>query len=1626
MIESVLRMMGRGRAEAEGLDLFTRLLLTSTLERGLAGLGSEALARFARQAFQRLLTKPSGRHVIEFTTTDLAGDGQPPPTVLEILNDDMPFVVESVISELHAEGLIPRLVFHPIYKVQRSASGRLRAVVGPGDGNWEADQESYIAVLLDPIDAARQATLAQALDAVLIDVRKAAADSDAMRARVAGAVSAYESLISAHRAAPSTPAPQDLHEACDLLRWIGQGNFTLLGIRELDLVATPHTFDLRPISAGALGIARAALQDASPEAGRNVETSPATPALTPHMREVYAGPSPLVFSKSAETSRVRRRVPLDCIGVKRYTPNGDLAGETRLFGLFTPAAYMQPVETVPVVRHKVRKVLADARFPAESHNGRTLIDILENFPRDELMQIGQDRLHAWSMTLLDLHVRPRPTLLTRRDDLGSYTSALVFVPRDHYSSAVRERISHYLEGQLGGRVVAFYPYISSSPLVRVQLVIVGGGAPRVPDETLEHGIAEIITTWDERLEQALERSVANGKGSATALAFRGAFSAGYAEMFPVERAVEDIARIERLGPQLPVAIDFYREPGAPESRVRGAIYRFDQPIALSERVPLLENMGFKVIEERSYRIHPSLGGQRRAVVLHDMVLESASGAGVDLASHEIRMEDVFLAVFRGEAESDLFNSLVVAAGLDWREASMMRALAVYMRQMRSPFSTRYIAETLVRYPAIARDILELMRARFAGDPALSAARRDADAAVIRQRIEVALTSVQALDEDRILRRLVNLVGAIVRTNAFVRDPAGQAPPALAFKLASREIDRLPEPKPYREIFVYSPRVEGVHLRFAPIARGGIRWSDRAQDYRTEVLGLAKAQQVKNTVIVPSGAKGGFLPKLIRRDATREEVHAEGVACYRIFIETLLSLTDNLADGAVVPPAGIVRRDGDDPYLVVAADKGTATFSDYANQISLSRGFWLGDAFASGGSAGYDHKRLGITARGAWECVKRHFREMDIDIQTQPFTVVGVGDMSGDVFGNAMLLSPQIRLLAAFDHRDIFIDPHPDPVTSLAERKRLFDLPRSSWADYDRSRISAGGGVFSRNLKAIALTPQMRAALGMDATDMPLELTPADLIQAILRAKVDLLWFGGIGTFVRATDETDEQVGDRANDALRVSAADINARVVGEGANLGVTQRGRIEAAMRGVRLDTDFIDNSAGVNTSDQEVNIKIALSPALASGRLPLDERNRLLAAMSADVAGAVLANNHAQGLALSLAERASRKDVTHLARLTRHLEERGLIDRKLEALPSGTELSARGAGGRGLTRPELAVLMSWSKISLNADLVASKVPDAAGSNGVLSYFPALLRDRFPDDLAAHRLRREIVATRLTNTIVNLGGPDIIMRLAAAAQEQGREQLTVPVLAEAYLAALEIFGVEPAWRRIDALDGRIPGSLQLDLYQGLQELAADGAARLLRQARGRTMSEMVATYRSAAEELAAGLPALLPPVRRTTLEAAAHQLTTSGVPADVALRHAGLAVLGETVALAERADQAGAGVSETMRVLFAAEELLSLGDLRARAAALALTDEFDKQSVATSLAVVASTSQEIATRMLADHEARGVPLDVWTTANVPALTTARSVIEQALTAPATSVARLAVIADALRSIATRTDAKTR
>lgn len=1520
-------------------EAFAAALLRGVEEEGIA-LDAATRERLVDEAWRHFEIRPEGRHDVRVAIMPASGAGDAEATIVEIVNDDMPFLVESAVSALLDRGLEIALLLHPIFDVERDGEGRLTRFHGEaGDARLPgARRESLIHIeVADGLGESERETIQAELDQTFADVRAATGDWSAMRDRLGQAADAVSSA--AHL------PDGECREAAEFLRWLVDTGFVAIGMREFTYDADAENEPLAPVSGTGLGI----LRDRDLQVlrrGRELVV------VTPEIRAFLMEPAPIIITKANLRSRVKRRSHLDLIEVKLFGTDGRLAGELRVVGLFAAAAFNQRAATIPYLRRKVKAVEARLDFDPESYSGRQLVNVLETYPRDDLFQIDTDLLAEFAGEIMSLYERPRVGALARPDRFDRFVSVLVYVPRDRYDSAVRARIGDYLAEVYDGRVSAYYPaFLESVPLTRVHFVIgrYEGPTPVIDRAVLEREIARRVRTWSDMLRSGLRNGRPAQEARRLADLYAEGFEPGYSDAFAPEQAIADIEVIDRLDDENRFAVDLYRGPDLPDTQAALRIIVRNQSMPLSLRVPALDQMGFSVLSERTFRINGQMSAQHAAgapVFLHEMLLERAAGGPVDLPNGGIMLEELMMAVARGLAETDGFNALTLEAGLDWRRVSLVRAIARYLRQAAISFSADYMWGVLTRHAAIAADIVALFEARF--DPAVTG--RDAAQENIRAQIEDALTGVDSLDEDRILRRFVNVVDCMLRTNFYQRDAAGEAKEEISFKLDSRRLDGLPAPRPLVEIFVYSPRVEGVHLRFGRIARGGLRWSDRREDFRTEVLGLVKAQQVKNAVIVPVGAKGGFVPKRLPPASDRAAWTAEGTQSYRIFVSALLDLTDNLDAGTIVPPRDVVRHDGDDPYLVVAADKGTATFSDTANALAADHGFWLGDAFASGGSVGYDHKKMGITARGGWEAVKRHFREMDRDIQTTPFTVAGVGDMSGDVFGNGMLLSREIRLVAAFDHRDIFIDPAPDAATSFAERARLFALPRSSWADYDKALISKGGGVFSRAAKSIPLSAGMRTLLGIgrDAA------TPQEIMRAILMLDVDLLWFGGIGTYVRASEESDAEVGDRANDAIRITAPDLRTRVIGEGANLGMTQQARIEAALAGVRLNTDAIDNSAGVNSSDYEVNIKIALKIALDDGRLSMEARNAFLATMTDDVAELVLANNYRQTLALTLAQRRGIEDLGFAQRMMQTLERRSLLDRSVEFLPSDAEIAERGGAGRALTRPELAVLLAYAKIALFDDLLEGPVPDDPHLAGELdSYFPNPLVERFGDTFATHRLRREIIATMLANSMIDQGGPTLVTRMV---EQTGA---SVATIAAAFSAVFNAFRMPGLVAGVDALDNRVPSALQTELYAGVQDLLISRMVWFIRNV------DLTGDIGAIITRFQAGADALMLALRDglggDIYRERAADLAKQGVPENLAGSLAALPALYGAPDAVVVAEAANCETGRAAATLFAVADWLGLPGLRARASAHTAADVYERLAIDQAIASIGVAEREIA-----------------------------------------------------------------
>jgi glutamate dehydrogenase len=1416
--------------------------------------------------------RPPGTAVVRVYTPTRSVDGwDSPHTIVEIVTDDSPFLVDSSAMELDRHNLGMHLGIHPILRVHRDANGVLLGLADDDGHDDGAILESFLHFEVDrETNPEIVAAVTTDLERVLGDVRVATSDWLKMLAMLRRVVDAVD-------VAPPPIDPDDVAESTALLNWMADQHFTFLGYREYDLERDATGNDgLRPVPGTALGLLRNAPETHS----RSFASLPADIRAHAHDRTL------LVLTKTNRRSTVHRPTYLDYIGVRKFDADGNVVGEHRFVGLFTSSAYNSSPIDVPLLRRKVAAVVTRAGFLPASHDQKDLIAILETFPRDDLFHIDVDTLYAIAMEILQLQERRRVRCFVYQEIYGRFISCLVFLPRDRYTTPVRIRIADILTETFAARSHEWNTRLSESVLARLHFVLHVDPRDRhdVDVDALEARIAAAARAWIDDVRDALIAARGEEAGLDTLRIWGEAFPVSYRDWFDARAVLADLGPLEQLDHEGALAV---RLEAASDHRLDLKLYGCGAQPSLSEVLPHLANMGVTVDDEQPYDIAPK-GLEGRWIKYFRLRIPDPA---ISAAPIQRQFEEAFLAVLRAETESDGLNRLVHATGLSWREVSLLRAFSRYLRQIGTPYSQEYIADALVAHPGISRSLVELFVARL--DPWT----QDQGDGVERLAtdVEAALDAVSSLDEDRILRALLHLVRATLRTNWFQTDADGGNRPCIVLKLDPSGVPDMPLPRPMFEIFVSSPRVEGVHLRAGRVARGGIRWSDRREDFRTEILGLMKAQRVKNAVIVPSGAKGGFVVK--QPPASREQLPAEVEACYRLFIAGLLDVTDNLEHGVVVPPSQVVRYDGDDPYLVVAADKGTASFSDIANEIALGRGFWLGDAFASGGSAGYDHKKMGITARGAWESVKRHFRQFGVDVQQTDFTVVGIGDMSGDVFGNGMLLSEHIRLVAAFDHRHIFLDPNPDAASSFAERKRLFDLPRSSWDEYDRALLSSGGGIYARTLKAIPLSPEVRARLGI--ADSVETVTPFELMRHILCAPVDLLWNGGIGTYVKARAETNADVGDKANDGLRVDGGDLRCRVVGEGGNLGFTQRGRVEYALAGGMINTDAIDNSAGVDTSDHEVNIKILLDGAVRAGELTTDDRNTLLESMTEEVAALVLRDNYRQNRALDNANaQASEMEEVH-ARFMRTLEQLKHLDRAVERLPDDETLAGRRAAGLGLTVPELAVLLAYAKIALEDELLESPLPDDGDlMTELVRYFPTPLHERFAARIRAHPLAREIVATALVNGMVNRAGTTFAFRLG---EETGA---TGPEIVRAHEAARAIFGQESLWQDIAALDATLDVDTQTRLYLESRKLIERASRWFLRhRARPLAVGETVAFFAPPVARVMASLPTCARGSERERLEHSKADYLALDVPADLAARIAALDLLPSALDITELAD---------------------------------------------------------------------------------------------------------------------------
>ena len=1471
--------------------------------------------------------RPSGAPVVQLIAGKTASGEPLNFDLLTVVQDDKPFLVDSVMGELGEAGFSVRAMFHPVIR----ASGR---------------DTSVIVVALQPVGEDRHDALIAGVRETLADVAQAVDDFPAMLTLMASAARELE----------SSAAPEGAYGKAEygaFLKWLKGDRFVFLGARTYEYPRLPNgeyaPEEPKFRAEDGLGVLR--------DISRSVLRRASEPAvLASGLARYLMDAAPLVVAKSNLRARVHRRTYMDYIGVKRYDADGHAYGEIRFVGLFTAEAYDEPAHTLPLIRTKIDRVMARANETRSAHNQKRLRNIVESYPRDELFQIDEDDLYAIATGVLHLSDRPRVRLFARKDPFDRFVSVLLFIPRDHYDQDVRNRAGAILAKAYGGRQSAVYLNSSDQPLARLHFIIgVSPGDHADPDlPALEAELAEQVRTWSDRFETAARAGgVAAGSVGAQLARYAQAFPAGYRDRYSPEEAFEDLQVMETLHPGDgdQIRIRAYRLPGDSKLLFRVKLYRLNQFVPLADVVPILENMGLKVLTEDGFPVkRREADGSVTKIWIHEFDLEDQNGEHLVFDDVKGPFEDAFTAIWAGQTESDGFNRLVLELGVSLREAALIRAVGRYRQQSGLDPSQAVQEQALSAYPGIARLMLDLFRIKF--DPAIDATSdaRTEQAEATFARIIEALHEVESVDVDRALRRMALVFQAMKRTNYYQLGDDGLPKSYISFKVASSELADLPAPKPFREIYVWSPRVEGVHLRFGPVARGGLRWSDRRDDFRTEVLGLVKAQQVKNAVIVPVGAKGGFFPKCLPKiskdgGGSPDAVRAEAVDAYKIFLSGLLDITDNLdATGKVIRPASVIAHEGDDPYLVVAADKGTATFSDIANGLAADYGFWLGDAFASGGSHGYDHKAMGITARGTWEAVKRHFRELGKDIQTEPFTCVGVGDMSGDVFGNGMLLSKATKLLAAFDHRHIFLDPDPDPERSWAERKRMFELPRSSWEDYDHSFISSGGGVHSRTAKTMTVTKEVAALLEIPEGDA----APSDVMRAILKAKVELLYLGGIGTYVKAPTEGNADVGDKANDAIRIDGNELRVAVVGEGANLGLTQAGRIAYARsggpegKGGRINTDAIDNSAGVDTSDHEVNIKILTNQAERLGDLKPENRDALLVSMTDEVGDHVLSHNYAQTLALSLQESSAVGDLDAQGRFMLDLEAKGRLDRKVEGLPRAAAIMELRAAGRGLTRPELAVLTAYGKLELSDEIVDSAAPDDPYfEKTLLQYFPTPLA-RFEREMRTHRLRRDIISTVLANTVVDMVGPTFASRMKAAAG------CDTAALVLAFEAARQMFRLDEIWRAVGDLDLKLAAPAQLRLYQEIATVQRGQTYWLARHASGRNASVqgLIDTYRPTADALRAEGLTLLSPYEREAVQAQARSFTEAGTPTDLAEIIASLRPMTAAVNIADLANEAKLDPLVAARLYHTTGGAFGFDRLRAAASAIRSNDPYERQAL--------------------------------------------------------------------------------
>jgi glutamate dehydrogenase len=1555
----------------------------------LVGRSPDIMAHIAFSHLEFAAQRRKGQPKLRiYTPTEKEFGYASPYTFVELVNDDMPFLVDSVTAAINRHDLTVHITVHPIIRLVRDSRGKVTSVADLDSD--EGNRESFIRFAVDrETDEKQLKLLEQEIRKVLADIRVAVRDWKKMRQKMVDAEDLLES--------GPTRADEALRsESKEFLQWLADDHFTFLGYREYKLSHRGKKVFLNPVKDSGLG-----LLSRQERGGHAIE-------LSDEMRRLTRSKDWLILTKANSRSTIHRHAYLDYIGVKVYDKNGVASGERRFIGLFASAAYSETPRNIPLLRHKITKIFERGHVEQDGHRGKALLHIINTYPRDELFHASVQDLARTTTGILNLQDRQKVAFFLRRDPFRRFFSCLVYIPREKYTTLIRRKVETILIDAFDGISADSSVQISDSALARVRILVHTGVGERPPIsiQKIEDMIANVVVTWSDKLRDELSESFGLDDGPKLYRRYRDVFPPGYQTDVAPREACSDVGRIEEMlavGSQR--SVDLYKPKGALPGHMHFMIYSFGEPVALSEALPLLEDMGVDVYTEHPYEAKLQSG---ESLWVQDFHLRHESGADLDFDAVEIPFEESFDAVFAGKAENDGLNRLILSANLDWRQTALIRCYTKYLLQLGMPFSQAYMENVLVKHAKFTRKIVQQFELQF--DPDISLAKRKRELEPLRSTVSRAVSKADNVDEDRIMTAFSGAIDATLRTNYFLVDADGEPKSYISIKLNSGELREVPLPRPKFEIFVYSPDVEGVHLRGGDVARGGLRWSDRREDFRTEVLGLMKAQVVKNTVIVPTGAKGGFFPKRVP-DGGRDEIFANGVACYKTFISALLDITDNVIDGKVVPPDRVVRRDGDDPYLVVAADKGTATFSDIANGISADYGFWLDDAFASGGSAGYDHKKMGITARGAWEAVKRHFREQGLDTQKEPFTVAGIGDMAGDVFGNGMLLSRKIKLVAAFNHLNIFLDPSPDTAASYKERQRLFKKPRSSWADYNDALISKGGGVFSRQAKTIRLSNEARKLLDSSESAMK----PDELISAILRMPVDLLWNGGIGTYVKASSEGHSDVGDRSNDNVRVDANELRCKVVGEGGNLGLTQRARIEYSLGGGRINTDFIDNSAGVDTSDREVNIKILLSDVVVKKGMSRVKRNEFLASMTDDIAERVLLNNYSQTQSISMSEIRSVERIDEIAQLITNLENTGLLDREIEYLPEEAEIDERRARKQGFTRPELAVVLSYAKIDLYNGLIDSD--DTLEEFLVvdpLRYFPTVLRRRYGDFIPGHRLSRQILATLIANDLINRMGPSFVKRV------QDDTGANIVTIARAYVIARQVCRAGSLFKTIESLDTKIPAQAQMSMMFEVSRTLRHACYWLIeRFGDGLKIEPSVHRLKDSLTSVYARPAAMMSPHARSRHESAVAEYIEMGVSEKLANRMSALLLTRVALDIADLAYTCKRDVGETAKLYAAFNQHLGMFWLHSGAEDLKVSGRWQAMARSNLREDFYRLRREMAEPFLASRSKKPISarLDRWLADNHQEITRFKSMVDEMKLRGPFDFATLSVAAQELREL---------